>query len=182
MFRITFFLASLLMGMVALAQIGIGTTTPNAKAVLDVSSTDKGLLIPRMTAVQRLAINPGNPARGLMVFDTDSVAFMFWTGTGWQRVGSGANAPSGNFWSTNGNSLSGGEKLGSAQGGALTIIAHNQQMLKLDTGINGSVALPLITGGSIHNRISGGYANTILNGGGITTESNTITASINANI
>jgi hypothetical protein len=31
------------------AQVGVGTTTPDASAVLDVSSTDKGLLLPRMT-------------------------------------------------------------------------------------------------------------------------------------
>ncbi|MCU0375105.1 MAG: hypothetical protein MUF24_07340, partial [Chitinophagaceae bacterium] len=79
MFRIIFFLASLVVSAGCLAQIGIGTTTPNVRAVLDLSSTDKGLLIPRMTAVQRLAISLGSPARGLMVFDTDSVAFMFWT-------------------------------------------------------------------------------------------------------
>jgi hypothetical protein len=38
------------------AQVGIGTTTPDNSAMLDVSSTDKGLLIPRMTKAQRDAI------------------------------------------------------------------------------------------------------------------------------
>jgi hypothetical protein len=70
-------------------NIGIGTTTPNASAQLDVSSTSKGLLIPRMTAVQRLAINPAANAKALMVFDTDSSAFFFWTGTMWSKMGGG---------------------------------------------------------------------------------------------
>ena len=53
--------------------------TPDASSVLDVFSTSKGLLIPRMTSVQRLAIN--NPANALMVFDTDSSCFLFFRST-----------------------------------------------------------------------------------------------------
>ena len=50
------------------AQIGIGTTTPNASAILDVTSTSKGLLLPRMTTSQRDAV--ASPASGLMIFNT----------------------------------------------------------------------------------------------------------------
>lgn len=48
-------------------SIGIGTTTPNAGAVLDIQSNTKGMLIPRMSSAQRDAISPA-PA-GLLVFD-----------------------------------------------------------------------------------------------------------------
>ncbi|MCC7303238.1 MAG: hypothetical protein IT233_11410, partial [Bacteroidia bacterium] len=41
-------------------NVGIGTTTPDASAILEMMSTNKGLLIPRMTAVQRLALTPAN--------------------------------------------------------------------------------------------------------------------------
>jgi len=51
------------------AQVGIGTITPDESAQLDIQSTEKGLLIPRMTAVQRNEIN--NPAEGLLVYVTD---------------------------------------------------------------------------------------------------------------
>lgn len=51
------------------AQVGIGTASPNASAELDVSSTTKGFLPPRMTAVQRNAI--ATPAQGLMVYCTN---------------------------------------------------------------------------------------------------------------
>lgn len=60
-----FFAAAFLTVGVASAQsgVGIGTTTPNASAALDVTSTTKGLLIPRMTTAQRTAI--ASPAAGL---------------------------------------------------------------------------------------------------------------------
>ena len=51
------------------AQIGIGTTSPNASAVLDISSTSKGLLIPRLTSVQRATI--ANPIAGMVIFCTN---------------------------------------------------------------------------------------------------------------
>ena len=51
------------------AQVGIGTTSPDASAALDITANDKGLLIPRMTTVQRTGIS--SPANSLMVFDTE---------------------------------------------------------------------------------------------------------------
>ena len=49
------------------AQVGINTTSPNPSAALDIVSTTQGILIPRMTTVQKTAIS--NPASGLMVYD-----------------------------------------------------------------------------------------------------------------
>ncbi|MBO0357618.1 hypothetical protein J0X19_06650 [Hymenobacter sp. BT186] len=51
------------------AQVGVGTTTPDSKAALDIQAADKGLLIPRLTAGQRTGI--ANPPQGLMVYQTD---------------------------------------------------------------------------------------------------------------
>jgi len=50
----------------AIAQVGVGTNTPDASAALEVQSTTKGLLPPRMTEAQRNTINI--PALGLMVY------------------------------------------------------------------------------------------------------------------
>lgn len=69
------------------AQFGIGTTTPDKSAALDISSTDKGILIPRMTEAQRVLISGtggGNPATGLLVYQTDGVSgFYFYNGAAW---------------------------------------------------------------------------------------------------
>lgn len=70
------------------AQVGVGTNTPNASAALDVTSTTKGLLTPRMTSVQRLAIS--NPADGLVVYQTDNTPGLYcYVNGAWNPVNSG---------------------------------------------------------------------------------------------
>jgi hypothetical protein len=64
-------------------NIGIGTTTPNANAILDISSPSKGILIPRMDSVKRKAIPATN---GLMVYDTTTKCFWYNDGTGWANM------------------------------------------------------------------------------------------------
>jgi hypothetical protein len=51
----------------SLAQVSIGTSTPDQSAILDLTSSNKGMLIPRMSTAQRDAIS--NPALGLMIFN-----------------------------------------------------------------------------------------------------------------
>jgi len=62
-------------------------TTANASAILDVKSTTKGMLMPRMTTAQRLAIV--SPALGLMVFDTDTKTLWVHNGSSWINFNSG---------------------------------------------------------------------------------------------
>jgi hypothetical protein len=50
-------------------NIGIGTSTPHASAALEIKDSTKGILIPRMTMLQRNAI--ANPAEGLMFYQTN---------------------------------------------------------------------------------------------------------------
>jgi len=66
---------------VASAQVGVGTVTPNAASILDVTSTTKGMLIPRMTTAQRTAI--ASPVAGLQVYDTTTKTNWFHDGTVW---------------------------------------------------------------------------------------------------
>jgi hypothetical protein len=77
----------LITGFTAQAQVGIGTPTPSPSSMLDITSTTKGLLMPRMTTGQRTAIP--SPATGLQVYDTTTNSFWYFNGTIW--VNTGAN-------------------------------------------------------------------------------------------
>lgn len=68
------------------AQVGIGTTTPNSNAVLDLVSPGKnqGFLVPRLTTAERTAISGLSAVeKGLLVFDTSDNKFYYWSGTAW---------------------------------------------------------------------------------------------------
>ena len=63
--------------------IGIGTNAPDTSSILELKSSNKGILIPRMTKAQRIGI--ASPAQGLIVyqFDTDT-GFYFFQGAKWK--------------------------------------------------------------------------------------------------
>ena len=65
-------------------NVAIGTMTPSATALLDVSSTTKGFLPPRMTTTQRDAIS--TPAEGLIIYNTTTKKLNFYNGTAWEAV------------------------------------------------------------------------------------------------
>jgi hypothetical protein len=93
-------------------NVGIGTATPAGTAILDLTSTNTGLLIPRLTTTQRgLVSNP--PATGLLVYDLTLNTFYYYNGTqwlplvsssgsgaGWMLLGNAGTVPSTNFLGT----------------------------------------------------------------------------------
>lgn len=74
-------------------NVGIGTNTPDASSKLDIVATDKGLLVPRVTTAQRLAIV--SPANGLLVYDTSLSCFYYYdsANTIWQSLCNLAGPP-----------------------------------------------------------------------------------------
>jgi len=117
------------------AQVGIGTTTPNASAVLDLTSTTQGLLPPRMTQAQRSAIS--SPTTGLMVYQTDGTSGLYFhTGSAWVYIinASGSTLPvaNGGTGSTTG-SITGTSALTFAAGGT------NQDVTITPTGTGNTV-------------------------------------------
>ncbi len=91
----------MLSGLESFAQIGINTTSPDPSSVLDIDSSDKGILIPRVSIPDLSSIAPitGGSSEGLLVFNTNVTTgkgFLFWTGTAWQSISGG--------WKTSGNS------------------------------------------------------------------------------
>lgn len=66
-------------------RVGIGTVSPNASALLDITSTTMGFLPPRMTTTQRNAIS--NPVEGLIIYNTVSDTLQYFTGSDWADIG-----------------------------------------------------------------------------------------------
>lgn len=71
----------LLYSALVFGQVGIGNEQPHPSAALDIKSTQKGVLLPRMSTVQRLAIV--NPASGLQVYDNDRQCLMIYKSGSW---------------------------------------------------------------------------------------------------
>lgn len=95
-----FTLLSVLFCLTANSQnVGIGTSVPNASAQMDVTATNKGILVPRLTHSQMVAIV--SPANGLLVYNTDSACFAYRNATEWVYLK--GNATASNDWSTKGN-------------------------------------------------------------------------------
>jgi hypothetical protein len=88
---------------VAINSTGVA---PAASSMLDVSSTTMGMLVPRMTSVQRIAIPA--PATGLYVYDLTTSTFWYFDGVVWVNMGSAAAN-----WLLTGNTLAGTEFIGS---------------------------------------------------------------------
>lgn len=73
-------------------HVGFGTASPNTSSMLDITSTTKGLLIPRMTAAQKNAISA--PATGLLIFQTDGTSgFYYYNGAAWVGLDDGGTLP-----------------------------------------------------------------------------------------
>lgn len=179
----------LLLPIALMAQVGIGTTTPDASAKLDVTSTTKGFLPPRMLANERAAI--ASPAEGLMVYQTDgNKGLYYYNGTNWIFIiptnisGNAATATLATTVTTNANLTGDVTSVGNATtiaNGAITNSKVTDIAASKITGtlpvtnggtgttngsITGTTALTLAAGGTNQNVIltPSGTGNSLLNG------------------
>jgi hypothetical protein len=108
-------------------------STANASAMLDVKSTLKGMLIPRMSRTERNAI--AFPATGLMIFQNgpDSIGFYYYNGIAWTWVLSNSNADS-LAWRTGGNTgtTDAGNFIGTKDNIPFNIRVNNQKAGRID--------------------------------------------------
>lgn len=83
-------------------SVGINTdgSAPDPSAQLDIKSTSKGLLIPRMTTAERTGV--ANPAVGLLVYDNETASFWYYKTIGWTELITGSGA---GYWSANGTHI-----------------------------------------------------------------------------
>ena len=155
------------------AQVAVNTdgTNADASAILDVKSTDKGMLVPRMTEAQRDAI--ATPAMGLMIFQTDGTSgFYYYDGSAWTSVG-GVTASAINDLS-DAKTTQFSVFLGSSAGSSVVSGEFN-------TGV-GLLALGNVTTGGNNTAIGAGAGNNVTVGSGnILIGSNAATTSNGAN-
>lgn len=114
-------------------QVGIGTNTPANTAMLEVSSNNKGFLLPRMTSAQRSAIV--SPVNGLQVYDTNTNSIWYFNGTYW--VNTLAMASAGDVKSGVQSADHSGWIL--LDGRALSTLSANQQAVAITLGFSGNL-------------------------------------------
>lgn len=140
------------------ANVGIGTTQPDESAVLDINSSNKGLLIPRMSLQQRNSIQ--NPANGLMVYQTDLLSgFYFYDGKEWKPLTTETNANSvasdPNDWSFGGNAPAAGSFVGTTNSVPLVFKTNNVKSGEISNGTNMSLGYEaLLNGGTGINNMA----------------------------
>lgn len=121
--------------MVKAQSVAINTdgSTANASAILDVKSTQKGVLIPRMSRTERNAIV--SPATGLLIFQSspDSVGFYYYDGSRWSPVIANSNADL-LAWKTGGNAgtIDGSHFIGTSDNVPLNFRVNNQKAGRID--------------------------------------------------
>lgn len=97
----------LMVGRLEAQNIGVNEdgSTPDPSAILDIKAQDKGLLIPRLSTAQRVAIV--SPAEGLMVFDTTTDSFWYYA-SGWTEMPNGPQDDG--DWTVTGNNVTRGNE------------------------------------------------------------------------
>ena len=116
----------------SIAQVGVGTASPDASAALEIESTTSGLLPPRMTTVERDLINSGAPAEGLTIYNTDTKCLELYNGTDWISVCSGSVVTT--FPTT---------QVANGSGGTYTFMSHN---LGADTSLDPDIPVKGLNG------------------------------------
>ena len=127
------YLSLLLFPIITFSQVGIGTTTPDASSSLDITDTTKGILIPRMTLLQRNAI--ALPATGLIIYQTNnSPGFYYFNGTIWVSLSSAS-------WSTTGNAGTNPtvNKVGTIDNQDFVLATNNTEAIRVTN--NGNVGI-----------------------------------------
>ncbi|UYW02176.1 hypothetical protein K5I29_04540 [Flavobacterium agricola] len=87
-------LVALYWGIGAMAQVGINTTTPDQSSILDISSSNSGILIPQIYLTDlfdKSTIKNGNPKKSLLIFNTNSTlkqgdGYYYWDGSMWVKM------------------------------------------------------------------------------------------------
>jgi len=121
----TLLLAALWQNNISAQSVAINTTgaTANTSSILDITSTTKGMLIPRMTTAQRTAI--ASPATGLIVYDSTTGSLWVYNGSAWVEIYTSATA-----WSLNGNSITATNIIGTTNSQPFRFYCNNAERMR----------------------------------------------------
>ena len=130
-------------------DVGIGTSSPSASALLDISSTNKGILIPRMTASQKSSIS--SPTTGLLIYQTDAPAgFYYYNGSSWISISNPGTTTRFLPHSSNFTHLSAGQSLTSLASGSYVAIGSSDLVIDVPSGYsNNKVVIKWDTWGDV---------------------------------
>lgn len=130
-------------------NVGIGTLTPDGSAILDLVASDKGLLVPRLTTIERDAIML--PATGLLIFNVTQLRFEYNVGTPllplWRTLAVGQDAVDADqVWLLTGNAnLPADAVLGSTDATTVRVVTNSIERLSID-GVDGRITLRSLAG------------------------------------
>lgn len=158
-------------------NVGIGTNTPDPSSLLQLESTNKGFIAPRMTTAQRTAI--AAPANGLLVYDITADCFFYYTtANGWVSLcqlsgptgpqgatgatgsagvngNTGATGPQGTPGNTGATGATGAQGIPGVTGNTGAIGATGAQGIQGNTGATGAQGIQGITGATGAQGIQG---------------------------
>ncbi len=121
-------------------EVGIGTSSPSASALLDVTSTNKGILIPRMTSSQKNAIS--SPTTGLLIFQTDAPAgFYYYNGSSWISISNPGTTTRFLPHSSNFTHLNSGQSITSLGTGTYVAIGSSDLVIDVPSGYSSNKVL-----------------------------------------
>lgn len=127
-------------------NVGIGTLSPDQSSILELKSTTQGLLVPRLTTAERLAIT--SPSNSLLVYDTDFECFYYAKNTVWTSLctSGGITGPTGSTGSTGPQGLQGNSGVTGATGPTGNIGVTGATGITGNTGSTGNTGNTGVTG------------------------------------
>lgn len=124
-FLVITFIGITMSGMHAQVAINTDNSEADASAILDVKSTEKGFLPPRMTTAQRDAIS--SPAEGLIIYNTDEHGIEFWNGTTWYNPSATPIVPLAPFQSLiGGNDQESASSIAQSSDGSIIVVGESE--------------------------------------------------------